>query len=234
MHSCVECHLIADYQAQQMERDGTLDKLSHMYKCPDIQQIGIALDVPQGLVVKESRGPAKQAGLLAGDRIAAFEGTAVWTFGDLQYRYSNVKRDSKSVAISISREGKTVDLTLHLPDKWWRVDLEYRYWSIDPVVYYKSRPLTAVDKRRRGLNPAGFASTVTYIHPAVELLKCHELQVGDIVCAVDEIERDEMAETCVSHIKLRKRAGETVTLTVLRGSEILQLPLKTGRNSFRK
>src|SRR6266511_4316512 len=53
-NQCVECHLIGDFQNIQRERDGTLDKLMHLYRSPDIKTLGIQLDVPQGLVVKEA------------------------------------------------------------------------------------------------------------------------------------------------------------------------------------
>jgi hypothetical protein len=49
---CVECHLIGDFQNIQRERDGVLDKLTDLYRSPDIKTIGISLDVPKGLVVK--------------------------------------------------------------------------------------------------------------------------------------------------------------------------------------
>src|SRR5260370_34687027 len=50
---CVECHLIGDFQNLQREQNGTLDKLAHLYRSPDIKTLGIQLDVPRGLVVKE-------------------------------------------------------------------------------------------------------------------------------------------------------------------------------------
>src|SRR5215471_5073269 len=70
-HQCVECHLIGDYQNVQREQDGTLDKLTDLYRSPDIKTIGIYLDVPKGLVVKEAQGAALAAGMKPGDRITA-------------------------------------------------------------------------------------------------------------------------------------------------------------------
>src|SRR5215472_226740 len=89
---CVECHLIGDFQNLQKEQDGPLDKLKDLYRSPDIKTLGIFLDVPQGLVVKEARGAAQAAGMQPGDRITRLNGVAVWTFGDLQYRYDKVDR----------------------------------------------------------------------------------------------------------------------------------------------
>ena len=42
----------------QREQQGTLDKLAHLYRSPDIKTLGIRLDVPKGLVVKEAQGAA--------------------------------------------------------------------------------------------------------------------------------------------------------------------------------
>src|SRR5712671_3825538 len=71
---CVECHLIGDFQNIQRQQDGTLDKLTHLYRSPDIKTIGIQLDVPKGLVVKETHGAVQAAGMKSGDRIAAVNG----------------------------------------------------------------------------------------------------------------------------------------------------------------
>jgi len=62
-NQCVECHLIGDFQNIQREQEGTLDKLKDLYRSPDIKTLGIHLDVPKGLVVKEVRGAAEVAGM---------------------------------------------------------------------------------------------------------------------------------------------------------------------------
>ena len=59
-------------------------------------------------------------------------------------------------------------------------------------------------------------------------------KVGDIVFAVDGVERDEIANTAELYMRLRKTAGETYTLDVLRDGQRMQMPLKTFRMSFRK
>ena len=95
-NACVECHLIGDFGLVQREEAGTLDKLTEMFRSPDIKTIGIHLDVPKGLVVKEAQGAAQAAGMKAGDRISALNGTTVWTFADLQYVYDKVSADRKA------------------------------------------------------------------------------------------------------------------------------------------
>jgi hypothetical protein len=232
--ACVECHLIGDFLNLQREQQGKLDKPAHLYRSPDITTLGILLDVPKGLVVKEARGTANSAGLMAGDRIAQLEGTPVWTFGDLQYRLDKVSRSAEQVRIGVERNGKPYELIVALPGLWWWTDVTYRQSSVEPRVYFDSRPLTAAEIGENGLQRSGFASRVTRVDMFAELTKSHQLRVGDIVFAVDGVERDDMANTAELFIKLRKTAGDTVTLGVIRDGNRISMKLKTYRLSFRK
>ena len=233
-NACVECHLIGDFQNQKRELDGTLDKLTHLYRSPDIKTIGIELDVRKGLVVKEAKGAVQEAGMKAGDRIAAVNGTTVWTFGDLQYRYDKVDRHAERVQFTVDRAGEPVDLSVALPLRWWWTDIGWRQATIDPRVYFESRPLTEAEKREHGLKPNGFASQVTYIDSGASMLKTHDLKIGDIVSAVDGVEQDEVANTAELYIKLRKTAGVTVMLDVIRDGKPVKMQLRSYRMAFRK
>ncbi len=233
-HACVECHLIGDYQNLQREKDGKLDKLTHLYRSPDIKTIGIDLDVPKGLVVKEARGAVQTAGMKSGDRIVALDGTAVWTFGDLQYRYDKVDRKAAQVQITVERAGKPTDLAVALPVRWWWTDLRFRQSSVEPRTYFEDRPLTDAEKQKLGLKPDGFASEVRYVADFSRTMKSHELKTGDIIFAVDGVEQDDAANSVNLFITLRKTAGDDVMLDVIRGGQRTKMPLKTYRMSFRK
>lgn len=233
-NSCVECHLIGDYQNLHREQDGTLDKMTHLFRSPDIKTIGIHLDVPKGLVVKEAQGAVQAAGLEAGDRVTGLNGTPVRTFGDLQYQYDKVSRQNRQVHLTVDRGGKSIDLTVALPVRWWLTDLRFRQSSVDPRTYFESRPLTEAEKRTHGLKPDGFASVVTHVSSFAEMMKSHELKAGDIVFGVNGTERDADAHTVELFIKLRTTAEETVKLDVIRDGKRLQMPLRTFRMSFRK
>jgi len=232
--ACVECHLIGDFQNMQREMDGTLDKRSQLYRSPDIKTIGIELDVPKGLVVKEARGAVVAAGMRAGDRIAALDGAPVWTFGDLQYRYDQVDRAAKQMRLTVDRGGAPVDLAVALPDRWWWTDLRFRQSSVDPRTDFDDRPIPEAEKAKLGLKPDGFASQVKYVSELARVFNSHGLKVGDIVVAVDGVERDPDANTADLYIKLRKKGGETVKLDVLRAGQRIQMPLTTHVLSFRK
>jgi len=233
--ACVECHLIGDFQNIQREQQNALDKLKDLYRSPDIRTLGIDLDVPRGLVVKEARGAAEAGGMKPGDLIAAWNGVPVITFGDLQYEHDKVPRFADRVRVTVSRDTRTLDLPLVLPERWWWTDLTFRQSSVEPRVYFESVPLLAAEKRSYGLPEQGFASRVSKsMGTFAGILKFHELRVGDIIFGVDGVERDDVANTAELFIKLRKIAGESVMLNVIRDGRRMQMELKTRRMSFRK
>ena len=231
---CVECHLIGDFQNIQRERDGKLDKLSELYHSPDIKTIGILLDVPKGLVVKQATGAVAAAGMKAGDVITAWNGTAVWTFGDMQYRYDKVDRHATTVKISVDREGQSVDLNVELVPRWWWTDLRFRQSSVDPRLDFEDRPLTLDEKQKLGLKADSFASQVKYVAEMAKVRKSHELRVGDVIVAVDGVEHDEFANTAELYLKLHKKAGESGTLEIIRDGKRMPMPIQSYVLSFRK
>jgi hypothetical protein len=232
--ACVECHLIGDFQNMQRERDGVLDKLVHLYRSPDIKAIGIELDVPKGLVVKEATGAVAAAGMKAGDKIAAWNGVPVYTFGDVQYRYDKVDRRAKTLAITVEREGKPVELSIALPQRWWWTDLRFRQSSVDPRLDFEDVPLTADEKEKLGLKPDSFASRVKYVSAFAKIRKSHDLQTGDVIVSVNGVERDEFADSAELYLKLRTKAGDSAKLEVLRNGKRIQMPIQTSILSFRK
>jgi len=233
-NNCVECHLIGDFDLQHKELDGTLDKRRDMFRPADIRAAGIYLDVPKGLVVKEAQGAAADAGMRAGDTLAALNSTPVWTFGDLQYHYDKLPRDTEKVEIEVLRGAERKKLTLALPKLWWFSDIRYKQLTVDPRTYFESRPLTADEKKARNLPVDGFAGQVKYVSGMAQTMKLHELKIGDIVTAVDGVSRDESANTPELYIRLYVKAGDSVKLSLLRDNQPMQMELKTSRLSFRK
>src|SRR5438105_4035393 len=200
-NQCVECHLIGDFQNLKREQDGVLDKLTHLFRSPDIKTLGIALDVPKGLVVKEARDAAAAAGIKPGDRIARLNETQVWTFGDFQYYYDKVDRKAERIQIAVDRGGELKELSVALPARWWWTDLRFRQSSVEPRTFFEDRPLTAEEKLKNGLKPDGFASQVKYVAEFAKMMKTHDLRVGDIIFGVDGVERDELADTADVFLK---------------------------------
>jgi S1-C subfamily serine protease len=66
------------------------------------------------------------------------------------------------------------------------------------------------------------------------MLKVHELKTGDIVYAVDGVDQDNIANTPELYIKLHKKAGDTITVDLIRDGKRMKLPVRTQRMYFRK
>ena len=232
--NCVECHLIGDFQNLEREANGTLDKVTHLYRSPDIKTIGLHLDVPKGLVLAEAKGAAESAGLRAGDRITLLNDVPVYSFGDLQHAYDKVNRKATEVKLTADRAGQSVAATVALPPRWWWTDLRFRQSSVDPRIYFEDRPMTAEARTKLGLKANGFASEVKHVPDFARVMKVHELKVGDVIYAVDGVETDDIAHTAELYLKVKKNVGDTVKLSVLRDGKKLEMSLKSTRMSFRK
>lgn len=231
-NNCVECHLIADYQAIELEKRGLLNKIQDMYLSPDIKTIGIELNIPKGLIINSATGAARD--LKEGDLITAIDQVSVLTFADLQYQLDKVDRNSKSLIISIERNGVVTDHTITLPSEWWVTDLSHRKWSIEPQLYLEAEPLSQQEKLALQLPTAGFASIITKLGIDHLMYEAHELKVGDMITAVNGIQTNHLTQDLSTHIKLSHRAGDTVQLSIIREGAEMTLPLTTGRLSFRK
>jgi serine protease Do len=232
--ACVECHLVGDFQNIQREQEGTLDKLTHLYRSPDIKTLGIELEIPKGLVVKNVTGAVATAGMKPGDRITALEGTPVITFGDLQYRYDKVDRHAQKLALTVDRDQQPVHLTVDLPDRWWWTDLRFRQSSVDPRVDFEDQPLTSDEKRKLGLRPDGFASRVKHVSALASALKTHDLREGDVIYAVNGVDYNDLANTAELYLKLRLKAGDSAMLDVIRGDQRIKVQVNSHVLSFRK
>ncbi len=231
---CVECHIISDYRLQEQERSGPSDRVQTMFVYPDIRRLGIHLDVPRGLVVERASDAALAAGLQAEDCITALEGTPVLTFGDLQHALNKVDRKATQLQLTVRRADQPVVLELALGQEWWWTDLYDRYWSVEPLVYFKNRPLAGAEKEALGLDPEGFASEVTEVQVTARALNVHELEVGDIIFEVDGETRSELTQSCHLFIKLTKVAGSVIEVKLLREGKELTMQIDSEKLNFRK
>jgi hypothetical protein len=231
---CVECHLIGDYLAQEAELAGKLDRPKTLYPSPDLKKLGIHLDVPKGLVIGKAEGAAEKAGMQAGDLIVVIDGADVLTFGDLQYRLGKTDRNASRIELAVNRAGKMKALSVALPAEWWVADTSYRFWSVEPMVYFTARPLTTEQRRKLNLPVKGLASEVIEVDPLAESLKLHTLKPGDVITAIEGVRESRLTQNVELYIKLTMKAGDSATLDLLRDGEPMRMELKSYRQRYRK
>jgi hypothetical protein len=231
---CVECHLIGDYSAQDQEKAGTLDKRRTLYRSPDVKTLGVHLEVPKGLAVAKAEGPAAAAGLSAGDILVAFDGAPVLTFGDLQYRMGELNRDAQRVRLTARRGERNIELDLALPREWWHIETGHRYWTVEPMVYFTTRPLTAERSAQMKIPAGQWASEVVEVDPLAASLKIHTLRVGDVITGVNGIRQSTVTAFPERYLKLTVRAGDTAKVHYIREGGAALMEIRTHRQYFRK
>lgn len=89
--------------------------------------------------------------------------------------------------------------------------------------------LPVAEKLKLDLDPDGFAARITRPSP-ISRLTFAPIRAGDIIFSVDGVEECAVARTAMDYIQVRHRAGETVTLGVIRNGERRALKLRLFRN----
>lgn len=234
MKRCVECHLIADYRLQEKTLAGFLDPIYDFYQSPDINALGIFLDIPQGVVISKAHGAAANSGLKAGDLITRLNGKCVLTFGDLQYHFNKVNRYAQDLSMTVKRGAKEVECRIALPKEWWKSELDFRHWSNQPRLYFQAKELSAEEKAKHGLEPDSFASVVEKIEMESLLGGNHQLKVGDIILAVNHVSKNPLTTDLAAHIILNHPQEEKLNLLVKRAGKIKRMQLTPGYENFRK
>lgn len=96
-----------------------------------------------------------------------------------------------------------------------------------------SQALTVADKVGLGLNPDGFAARITK-RSLISRLTLAPIREGDLVFSVNGVDECAVARTAIDYIQVRHRAGETLTLGVIRNGKRCALKLRLYRNSIPK
>jgi len=227
-NGCVHCHMIGQGITGDLIRTGKLDKRVDPWVYPDVKQLGISLDAEKGLVVKDSSGAAKKAGLGKKDEITKLNGKQVLTFGDLQYALNQVKHDAAELELTVKRGKEEAAVVKIVLDKLWRVtQIERRATTqrLEPFPEFWGKSLSSDASKAAGLKPNGLSVEVGKFWVKTNA-QAAGLQVGDVVYSVDGVEEDEYTQTAVLYIKLNKNTGDTVKLGVLRKGKKLEVSFK--------
>jgi hypothetical protein len=121
-----------------------------------------------------------------------------------------------------------------LASAWWWTDLYHRFWTVEPKTFFTSEPISAEEKRALGLPEDGFASRIVQIDPAAQVYNVHRLKVGDIITAVDGVQRDDFTQKLDTYITLTVDSGLDFEVDYVRDGVSDQMEVRTYREAFRK
>lgn len=224
---CVHCHHLGQAKTILNQGQGKLDKMKDLWVYPDIERLGIKLEVKELLEVDDAEGAAKDAGLKKKDVITHIEGKRVHTFGDLQYLLNKHPEDSKTLKLTVQRKDEPVEVEIKL-EKWWRVtDIIRRAGThaLEPFPEFWGKPLDEREKRKLGIKENEFGLEVTKFWVKTNAQNAG-LQVGDVVYEVDGVNTAEYTANPVVWIRLQRNPGDTITVKALRNGKKVEFSFK--------
>lgn len=234
VQSCIHCHQIGD-ALRELHRDRKEAIPARvLFSYPHPKSLGLILDPRErAKVLRVEEGtPAAEAGFKAGDTIVQLAGQPLLSIADVQWVLQQVPSDGASLKAEVQRGGKTLNVSLALPEGWrQREDLSWRAssWGLRRMatggLLLESMP--AEDREQAGLKEGEMGLRVKHVgqygpHAAAQNAGFRQ---GDIIVAFDgrsdlERETDLMAYALTNH-----RPGEQVPVSVLREGKRIDLML---------
>jgi hypothetical protein len=226
---CIHCHTIPQGQILTLHKAGqpVEDRLFYAYPKPDV--LGLVLDPKERATVKTvtAGSAAEKAGFQAGDELLRLEGQPLISVADVQWVLQNANEPAKLKA-EVRREGKTVEVTLPLAEGWRHAnDVSWRQsmWTLRvQVAGMRCAPVPADKRKDLGLAADAFALKVEYF-PADGAKDRNPgpvkagVQLGDVLVEVDGKTTFANEGDFLGYLVQKKKPGDTVKLTVLRGKE---------------
>ncbi len=145
----------------------------------------------------------------------------VWTFDNqVEHAVTNGDAVRTHLIFDVPRRPQVLDLIEHArfdpgsddPTRWHAARLPDMVRSIP---YASSDPISTAEKASLGLDPGSFASRIGEVLLVARLTRAN-LQVGDILCAVNGVSECAVARTATDYIQVRHRPREVVELQVIR------------------
>ena len=167
----------------------------------------------------------------------------VWSF-DNQAMHSVVNGDSvrTHMIIDVPRNPKLDALLAEAewdpgvedPENWQKTLILV---DAPPLVEVLSEPLSVEEKRELGLDPEGFAGRVDGFARGTGLLRSIGLlrtpvRLGDVIYSVNGVEACEVARTATNYIGVRHKAGDAVTLGLIRDGRKIECSMTLKPNNY--
>ena len=239
VQSCVHCHQVGDaFRATYREQKKAIPE-PWIYPMPAPDTLGMVLAPDDIAVVKEvlPGSAAAQGGLQAGDVIASIEGQPVVSIADVAWALHNAP-ESGVLSVTVKKgKGGDSEETRKVPlAPQWRSksDISRRVatWPMRGMAFGGMilEDLSNEERTRRGLSQDQLALYVKNVgqYGKHATAKKTGIQKEDVVLGFAGLEKRMTEGEILGHLLQHHFPGETVKVTVLRGSEKkdFQLPMQ--------
>ena len=225
-NNCIHCHMIHDAEQNQWTKAGEMSR-ERLYRWPLPDNVGMHIDPKDGRRVErvDPAGPAARVGIEAGDEITHVNGQPIVSIADVQWVLHNTpNEDGARVEITAARGGRSETRTLTLAKGWRKTDFLWRgsRWSLKPQPGFWAPAMTDVELTKLGdAVPEGAKPLrVQFINsgkPEGRAARDAGLRPGDVIIGYEgKPITFATPQDFQMDVRLNRRAGETMKLTVLR------------------
>lgn len=225
IQNCIHCHMVGEGEVARRWQDRELT-MADIWPFPVPENIGLRLDVNDGLLVKQVRQgtPAATAGLQPGDELVSMAGQPLVSQGDIQWVLHRLPLETK-FEVTFRREGELQSRELSLAGNWRKTDVSWRdsLAAIRPGIYV--REISAGERRSKGIAETDAALAVRYVQG--EAAKKSGIRQGDIILSVDGETSLKSEGDFLELLRITRADATSVKLRLhRRGAELdLMLPL---------
>jgi len=231
VQSCIHCHQIGDAIKEHLRlaKKALPDEILFPYPHP--KSLGLILDPNERATVLkvETNTPAAQAGLQAGDRLAALAGQPLLSIADVQWALHRANPDGAEIAVEVIRAGKLQMLTLKL-DKGWRqrdnISWRASSWELRRMAT-GGMLLAENSEQTEGIAAGAMALKVKHVgqYSPHDAAKQAGIVNGDVLVSFAG-RTDLLRETDLLAYSLRHHfAGEKVPVVILRDGKRMEFTL---------
>jgi hypothetical protein len=218
--ACIHCHQVNDILRTPAVDTKTFDKIRDVEVWPLPENVGIALDRDDGLLVKSvvPNSPAARAGVQTNDRLGAANGRRLFSQADFRGVLHRGPRDVGNIDLVWLHGNEVKQGQLKLPPNWRKTDLGWRM-SISQGVFGGSPgffPLNVNVSRRQQLGLGANAMAIEpYMGKSTSSVAYRAGVRGkDVVTSVDGISTNLSGRAFLVWFKQRYEPGDRVKLTV--------------------
>jgi hypothetical protein len=233
VQSCVHCHQVGEaFRAHHRARGEPVPE-ERIYPMPAPETIGLTLAPDQAATVTavSPGSAAAEAGFLPGDSIAFLGGQPLISVADFAWVLHGAPAEGVLRGV-VQRHGLVVPVTLPLSPGWrTKSDISRRVgtWSMRAMAL-GGMVLTDLDdaaRQERGLGREGLALFVKGLgnYGQHGTAKKAGLQKDDVIVALDGMTARTTEGDVIGRLLRQRKAGETIDVTVLRGSERMTVKL---------
>ncbi len=232
---CAHCHNVGDAEVLSLRNMGepVLDRHLWPYPVPDLFGLKVNIDDQRTIQAVTPGSRSEKVGFREGDKILSVQGQPILSIADIQWVLHNAQARGR-VHFELSRGDRMVQVALPLEHGWRRAsDASWRVsWDLQGTLAgFICEPLTPQERVSSGLAKDALALRLKATQSENRYLRFgnpaarNVFRKGDIIVGVDGRKKHMKVRQFLAYLLQKKKPGEAVRLTLLRGDTRLEVKL---------